>query len=210
MVLRTMAALGAEDEAALGAEWFGESLDTPKIYFGMFFETAFGLADGFWCARAQRTQCAPARLCTRARRTQARPRARMRTQEHTRTRMHAHARTRACAAMRAPRSESVRTSGASVRPTLAQPSAARLCRGGYARAARLQHRDRSGGVRQLLEHARARGTVQRLQLWAPPATERVCLLCAGEPERINRRSGRPRNDRTAQQCEQPGGRVQHG
>ena len=58
MVLRTMAALGAEDEAALGAEWFGESLDTPKIYFGMFFETAFGLADGFWCARAQRTQCA--------------------------------------------------------------------------------------------------------------------------------------------------------
>jgi hypothetical protein len=65
MVLRTMAALGAEDEAALGAEWFGESLDTPKIYFGMFFETAFGLADGFWCARAQRTQCTP-RACAHA------------------------------------------------------------------------------------------------------------------------------------------------
>ena len=94
-MLRTMAALGAEDEAALGADWFGESLDTPKIYFGMFFETAFGLADGFWCARTH------ARLCTRTRRSQARPRARMRTRAPECTHTRAQARTRA--AMRARR-----------------------------------------------------------------------------------------------------------
>ncbi len=36
----------------------------------------------------------------------------------------------------------------------------------------------------------------------------LTLLCVGNPVRINRRSGRPRNDRTAQQWEQPGGPVQ--
>ena len=107
MVLRTMAALGAEDEAALGAEWFGESLDTPKIYFGMFFETAFGLADGFWCARTHAHACAPVHMHAAPTGTPTRAPECMHTRAHARTR----------AAMRARRSESVSARKRRLRPT---------------------------------------------------------------------------------------------